>query len=392
MKYSALAFSSLLLCSLGFADQPANAKNQGKKTELRKMSSPKTHSLVPCLVDETKWLVYGDFLYWEVREDQLQFAGDIVGGIGPFVNFVNNNNPGIPNKTLDQKIKVKESSFKWRPGFRVGTGVDLARSTWDIQLFWTRLHESTKAHLSDSANGILSTEFPLVTILSLTGNNSGSLPMFANNAKNKWTFRFDTIDLQVGKTFFPHKTVSVKPFFGVKAAQIDQRTRTKYEGLVGTGQDANNNNFSFPLVNTVDKKNNFHAIGPSLGVDSKWKFAHMFSLVTDFSFAAVYGKFNNEIHSQITAQGGGNTAMINIKLHNPTYRIRPTINGLVGFDFSSCLGKSGIISVGVAYEVQYFWNQWQSPSSVAVSLVNTSSSAQGDLMMHGLTAHLGFAF
>src|SRR5579883_3514835 len=110
--------------------------------------------------------LFGEFLYWEARQDQLQYAIDIKGGLKSVIDFVTG-----PAAHLTQKISIAQAAFEWKPGFRVGAGYFFSCSDWDITLFWTWLHEHTTTSISDPNNGIFPSEFPASSIFDLDTQN-----------------------------------------------------------------------------------------------------------------------------------------------------------------------------------------------------------------------------
>ena len=66
-------------------------------------------------------------------------------------------------------------------------------------------------------------------------------------------------------------------------------------------------------------------------------------------------------------------------------RVRPTVDVNVSIDWSTCVSDRILILFGVAYEAEYWWNQWQVGPSAVGSLITGADSPQGDLMMQGLT-------
>lgn len=326
-----------------------------------------------CCPDDGRFTVFGNYLYWQVKEDQLQYAIDVVGGLGPLKSLLSG---GLgPQPQFTQDVKVKQAASKWNSGFKVGIDYSLECTGWDFALFWTYLHGHTHSSISDPAGGIFPVQFPLSSLFDITQDN----PTLGTGAHNKWTYQFDTLDFQIGKTFFPNNCVFIRPFFGVKGALLNQKLFTTYDGFSLEQDDG----ALIPVAISVTKKNNFHAIGPSIGMESAWLIGCNFSLTGGLSFAFLYGEFENRLVPSISF----GEALVKAKIKEDSYRLRPTSNAWVGFDW-----RNSCFFLGVAFEVQYFWNQWQTPSSFELDILNASSSAQGDLTLYGLTVQAGFAF
>lgn len=338
-----------------------------------------------CLDKSGKFEVWGDYLYWEAREDQLTYAQDLNGGINSLINPFQNGN--VPNE-LDINISTYDADFNWKSGFRVGAGYYLNCNNWDFQIFWTRLHETTNANITDLNSGIIPSNIPLAILFNIVSTiiSEGAIPpVLASGAHNKWHFHFDNIDFQVGKSFYNCCNVAIRPFVGVKGAWIDQKLASRYDGVTLTIETN-----AMPIGVNVKKTNNFHAVGPSLGIGLAWQFFSDFSLIGDFSFATLYGKFQNRIRSTLTDNTVGVQVVANIR--DNKHRFRPMVAGNIGVEWNNCCWDCAQFILGISYEVQYWWNQWQIPSSAEVALLTGGTSPQGDLSLQGLTVHAGVAF
>lgn len=317
-----------------------------------------------------KFSIFADYLLWGVKEDQLQYAIDV-----PQLNNFNFDGPPSTNVQFNSK----EASSQANSGFKLGVGYSTACTSWDFTLFWTYLHGHTQSSISDPTGALFPSQFPVAVFIGLFSRQKDRSPTSANHASNKWTYQFDTLDFQVGKTFFPTCSVFIRSFLGIKGARINQNLSTVYSGF---------NNFfdsDSQIDVTVKKKNNFLAIGPSIGVESAWLMGCNFSLIGGFSFAYLYGKFDTDIQLTLAQVGGSHSIPFNGDYD--TFRLRPTSNAWIGVDW-----RKSSFFISASYEVQYWWNQWQDPSAILMSMINSSSSAQGDLMLYGLTLQVGFAF
>lgn len=338
-----------------------------------------------CQDKSGKFEVYGDYLYWEAREDQLSYAQDLRGGVEGIINAFNGN--GLPG-LVELDVSTKEAKFDWKSGFRVGAGYTLNCANWDFQLSWTRLHEQTKSNFIDPNAGIIPSNFPLSLLCNIISaiNSEGTVaPVLANGAHSKWNFEFDNVDFQVGRSFFYCNSVALRLFLGIKGAWINQKLTSTYDGISLTTDTV-----VMPIDVSVKKTNDFHAVGPNFGINMAWEFLCNFSLVSDFSFAALYGRFHNNIQSVLVDSTVD--TQIDILVRDNKHRIRPMVNGSIGIEWNNCSWECVQFVLGAAYEVQYWWNQWQIPVSSEAAIFSGATSPQGDLMLHGLTVHAGLAF
>lgn len=333
---------------------------------------------LPCLHPWGTISVWGEYLYWKVVQDQIQYAAVLPGGVQQIIQEIQATNDGAP-LTISEKLSIVEPSFKYKSGFRVGAGYALRHSNWDFELAWTRLHEKINSKVTESARGII----PLSLQASIAfGFISGEPSMFgfADKAKSHWNFEFDTIDFQIGRKCCVQKNFNIHPYLGVKAAFIRQNQHIRYYGF-STSEE--------PVIVKDRKKNNFCAVGPSIGFDASWEFYPHFNLLSELSAAELCGNFDVKENPSISLPPNS----IKIELNNSRkHRLRPTIDAKIGLDWDSCISNKCQLVLGAFYELQYWWNQFQAPSSIATSILTGGSSPQGDLMMYGLTVHGGVRF
>lgn len=322
-----------------------------------------------CGTNSGGWVFFGEYLYWEAVQDQMQYAAIIPDGIEPIITAIE----AGPPFDISAKLAIIDPSFNYNSGFRIGIGYEVPCSNWDVQLAWVRLHEGGNvSSVSSIANGIIPLTVPLSSVFGFIDRDPDEFG-FASKARSRWNFAFDTLDLQLGGTFPCLNCLVVRPFIGLKAATINQTQYIDYIGLTLTG---------LPIIVQNKKKNNFQGIGPSFGIDSSWEFYPHLNLTSGFSGALLYSNFYvNEAPIAVQAP-----TLIQVSLDNTKYkRVRPMVSTRIGIDWDTCLCDRFQVLIGVAYEFQYWWNQWQTPPSVESSILNGGASPQGDLMLQGLT-------
>lgn len=316
--------------------------------------------------------VFGEFLYWKIVQEQMAYAAVLTGEREPFES-----EHSEPIINLFEKLRIKDPSFKFDSGFRIGVGYKMPCSCWNFKLAWTRLHERTNSHVNDSNHGIIPLAVPAGTIFGVIHRNHHF--RFANRATSHWKFEYDAIDLTVGGNYC-FSCLKMNPYVGIKAASIKQNQHLNYFGFVVEDN---------PVEIQNRKKNDFYGIGPSLGVDGSWEFFPHFSLNGGVSGALLYGRFRVNEHPRIAIESDFASLKVKDSRNN---RIRPMVDANIGLDWDTCVCDKYQITIGAAYEVQYWWNQLQAPATPLVAFINGGSSCQGDLMMYGLTLRLAFAF
>jgi hypothetical protein len=293
-----------------------------------------------------------DYLHWKAEEDQLQYALNIPGGF---------NKDGL---VFSNQIFIAQPCFKKKSGVRTKIGFS-ASQNWDAIVAWTHYNTNPASQLRGDLNGVLAT--PAFGLLDVGG-------LLGSGANTNWCLKFNTIDLELARDWWFCESAVIRPHIGFKWAQINQSQNISYLGIDGIGLD-------------LTRTNNFSAIGPRLGIDEKWYVFNDFSFIGTLSGALVYGTFHATALSIISAPGTAET-LHPVIIENKK-RIRPTLQLLVGFGKDFIFYNDTTIEISAAYEAQYWWNQWQVPTTFATLTAFTPS---GDLMLHGLTFHLGIQF
>jgi hypothetical protein len=331
-----------------------------------------------CCQNIGSFKVYADFIYWKTVQDQMAYAAILPGGVQKIIQDITNASES-ESINLSENLKVTDPSFKYQPGFKLGFGYTTACSDWDFNLVWTELHQKNSSSVSDSTGGVFPLAFPASVIFGFISGEPSQFA-FGSEAKSQWKFDFDTVDFEIGKNYSFCNCVAFRPFVGVKAAAIRQNQHTEYFGFSADG---------LPIIVQNKKKNNFHGVGPSLGFDASWEFYSGCNLTSGVCAALLCGKFDAKDSPFATQE----PISIGISVsETKKCRVRPTVDMDIGLDWCTCVCDKYGVMIGVSYEAQYWWNQWQVPNSVVGSILNGGTSPQGDLMMQGLTLELALFF
>ncbi len=196
---------------------------------------------------------------------------------------------------------LQQIHFGWDPGLRVGVGYRMEHDQWDTQLYYTWFYTRGEDHVSERSGGVHSTYLGNFYV----GNPLGlglSGPSY-QSASIDWTIRFNIFDWELGRNFWVSKSLSLRPFIGVKGGWIDQFIHSKWKNPNRSGAE-------FFNVGVENIKNNFWGIGPAAGINSAWLLfagqSQFFSLFADFSGAIMWGhwsfsdRFKNDIHQKVS--------------------------------------------------------------------------------------------
>lgn len=349
--------------------------------------------------------VYGDYLYWKVTEDQLQYAAQVGAAA-----FTTPDTTGGALAVIDlfaahASVNLVEPDFDYNSGFRVGLAYNFGCcSNWSINAEYTRLHFTRNSSVAgtfggaETGTGASGVEFVYPVLMPaasiVAGITSGGDSIFPLAAANEFRFRYDTVDLQLGVTK-NCGCFSARPYIGGKGAWIRQNHDTAYLGLFGFESEPTET--TFPIFAAVARKNDFKAGGLEIGVDSALKFWGNLALVSGFQGALLYGRFDTTSTEAIvitTANPAVDFASVSVDLqrYKRNNRLRPMVDAYIGLGWDTCFCGKWLFNIGAAWELQYWWNQWQATSTIEEVVFNFGNAPQGDLMLQGLTVFASITF
>lgn len=344
----------LVLQTHAGAAQTASS-DQPKKEDARGLPnvSPRTTA---------SWDLSADALAWFASEQASAVWADII-------NINLNNTSSFTAQDLD---------FNWDFGFRLGAGRNLEYDGWDTQLYWTwfrtEAHQSKKVSpefIPIGSSVLVTAEIhPEFFAADLSSNDS-------QGAKIRWALLFNMFDWELGRSYWISKGVLLRPFIGLKGGWINQHIHLKYSNLIIN---------SAPTVYSAREnvKNDFWGIGPTGGVNTKWKLrnfgTHFPSLFGDFSAATLWGNWIcNDVYKQTNGE------KVSVHTRNSTLGAL-MFRGFMGLGWDVDFNKArSHFSTRLGYEMQLWVNQLRLSTSQLIRL-------HGDLTLQGATFNCRFDF
>ena len=321
-------------------------------------------------VDGRGWFITFDVLYWKARVGGTEYA------------YTDQD----PLATLPIKGRQKSMEFSWDWGVRAGLGYNFDHDGWDVKSLYTWW----EANGSDSASaGLNNSVIPMrgsATITSTAPNQP--LFLYAKSAKSMYDLDYQAVDLELGRDYYVSSTLSLRPFWGLKSAWIDQDQRTRYTGgapTVGPGGEH--------LVglegNTVRVKEScdFWGLGPRTGVDTRWYMGNNFSAFGNVSGALLLGHFNVDHKERYSAMEDAR-----IRLHANRNAFAPMVDFQLGLRYDSYFHHDQHhIGIGVGVEVEYWWRQNQMLKIDDVTELKYERYSE-DVAFYGVTAEFKWDF
>ncbi|MBA2368516.1 MAG: hypothetical protein H0V82_05780 [Candidatus Protochlamydia sp.] len=182
-----------------------------------------------------KGFIIADLLYWRAFES----------GLDECIPATETDELTCDGNVISRfKGKNHDPRFKWDPGFRITAGYIF--ENWDVVFSWAHFNSHTSA---------------------------------SNRQRLRWNLDYDVIDIIVGYETELSPCFTLRPFTGLRAAQIDQKIRMS---------GVRNAHFTSHRRNHED----FAGFGPILGLDTNWCIGGNFSFYANASVSWLYGNFD----------------------------------------------------------------------------------------------------
>lgn len=203
-----------------------------------------------------------------LREDFLCWKGS-VGGIDCAYG-----DASIVENTNTQITTVEQSDinphFKWNAGLKVG--LNALFDCFDVGALWTHYH--------------------------------GYATYKDYNKCGDWKLKYDTFDLTLGYDFYPCAKFGIKPFVGLRVANIHHGLESHLEALKTTISETTEREI---IKTDINNKEKFHGAGPEVGAEARWYIDEHFSFYCMCGAVAYYGSVYGEYYNENTFEASKNT-------------------------------------------------------------------------------------
>ncbi len=198
------------------------------------------------------WDVWVDasFIYWQPFED----------GLDPAVYFkaapTLDHDSGLPTTANVAEISFKP---KFKPGFKVGIGMNFDHDSWDGHAEYTRFHGIHKMS-GTTTIGYAPLVIPFTldaAFLVLTGVTE--LP---TSFKERWTLNMDFIDVDMGRWYWVGTALTFRPSVGARGGWINQKLAAQFFVPTPVG---------VPTAGLFTaQKSRSWCVGPRMGIETNW--------------------------------------------------------------------------------------------------------------------------
>ncbi|MCI5051524.1 MAG: Lpg1974 family pore-forming outer membrane protein [Simkaniaceae bacterium] len=304
--------------------------------------------------------VSGDFLYWSVTEDGLDFATS-----------------GYAATPTTQLLKGQTHGpgFNWHPGFRAALGFVFAHDEWDLLFQYTWMHATEQVMVSQQ-------EFPsnFMMIANWIFDPTETVKR-VTRATGGWSDVINVGDVTFGRNFYLSYAMSIHPHVGLKAGWQMQQNKVFYQETSPTTGDITETRLWF--------KERFFGIGLLGGLDMAFHLSQMWSIFGDFAASALASRFNVEQKASqfLIINGVQNGAdVIPLYYEGKYWDLTPVLEWSGGLRCDFWLNRDAyhmMIQAGWEQQVWLNMNRFNN---------EFNGGSSGDLNMQGVTIRVRFDF
>jgi hypothetical protein len=304
----------------------------------------------------------GEFIYWKPQQDHL--------------NYVVRDDPRYllaawPASPRGDAVAIEHD---WAPGFRLGVGYRLPWDGWDFQSVYTYYRSEETNRESDLVNR------NLIAILADIGMGAR-----ARDAIAHLDLSYDVLDVELGRSFKLSKSVTVRPFGGLRMTWLENDSRVNYFGRNFPGIRRSR------LGGEVDDKSDFFGYGIRLGAEGNLNLKYGFSFFGKADASLLTGEFELE-HFEAEDDGVGlgtprnsifEDAEVRTLIREELHRVVPVVQLAAGVAWEKKLLDNLNFQASLGYEFVNYYNVVQRRAQVDDVQPERITTSTDDLGFHG---------
>ncbi len=333
--------------------------------------------------------VTASFLYWQVLQDNMT------------IGLTDNIPVGLTAAGAGTEASIQgnfiESKFHFKPGFKVGAGLNLQIDDWWAFAEYTRVHGDTDTH----SNGPKSpTNDPTIfatfihPFLTQASFNLGAGQLF-HTVKSSYRSNLDFVDAELGRTYYVGRRLIFHSSWGARAAWILQNIHVTYDNISAAGTvDPSLLIGSLPSTVNVIQRSRSWAVGPRAGLTMDWMLGCGFRFFGSGYGDVLYTKYKLQDKTTLLPKTVGvNTATALVAGRSVSIITKDRPRGLrAHLDMEMGLGWGTYFDnymwhfdLSAAYGWQVFFDQNMFRHYTTSSMVASNVVPNGNLYVQGLT-------
>jgi len=335
-----------------------------------------TYAVNPPLVsnDCCVWGGRFDFLYWQPHAEGNPAA--IIVGL--------QTNGGAKFEATPVSLDLQDYKYEYKAGFRIGIDAGWPCNEWRIAFNWTHyLHDFF--YSNGVGSGTSTTSF-LVVSPYLNAN----LTVSDSNLKAHWQVELEQADLVMNREFYVGHKVTLKPYGGLRALFLNQKSSSFNQLFFGNGLISE----STATISTR-LRNNFKGVGIVAGLASTWDMMCGLGLYGDFSTALLYGKNKSSLSGAAT-NVATTVALSTLESNYRPNVVRTIVDLAFGVQWNHFLlgDSNGLLQLKAGWELHQYFRQvnFANFSLGQIVLSPNANQSSNDLSFQGLVLSASFTY
>lgn len=247
----------------------------------------------------SKLFVTASFLYWEVKQDNMEL-GHLYTHCIPL--------PSAPVQVDKRDEKIQSLKWNYRPGFKVGAGFNFDCDRWQLYGEYTYYHANTCGTMSlPNPSYDVVDDFEKINWLQPSWTNECLSQIALDSPENtevlvvagdgRWTVQLDLGDLELARKFYVGKCLIFRAFSALRYASIQQTMSVSHQiNTSDTDFMALFEPEGIVQYNITHKLQSW-GIGPRVGLDLLWELSCGFRIFCDSSASILYTEYYKNTHS-----------------------------------------------------------------------------------------------
>jgi hypothetical protein len=328
-------------------------------------NEPANYDLAPCAWD---FWVDASFTYWDALQDGMDLAVSSVVSATPALLQPNNG-----------QYLFQDNQYK--PGFKVGLGMDLGHDDWSAfaEYTWFRSTTNTSSVApTDSRTGTSVWAADNWFKVATAGGSSSFTSL-----TSAWTLNMDLLDVGATRPYYQGTHLIAGPFGGIRGQWIRQKL-----DLSGTSVSIGNGTGG--IASTSSNKSNSWAVGPRGGINGKWHLGYGVRVEGDIAASVLFTQYTKVATNMSPTVSGGDVTAASWTDYN-CLRVGNEMNlGLGWGSYFDC--RNYHLDLLATYDFQVFWNQNMMRALVDDLGGGLSGASAANLYLQGLTVKAQFDF
>jgi len=361
MKKFVCSAAAILAASSVMSAQPMPASKQApccfeQGYEICNDKYPAAYN-APARIDvQCSWDIFAtaSFIYWHVDQEAMELAV-----------------PAITDVVTLMQGEYLVQDFDYKPGFKVGLGVNFGHDNWVGFVEYTWLHQTT-----DTGTSTVPSDADYWNVASWFND-----PLEPTTVGSKWRMNMDLLDATLSRPFYQGRKLIILPFGGLRGAWI--RQNMKVQAVVPPAGE------QIPAENMLSRNHSHNwAVGPRAGLKAHWLLGCGFRFEGDAAASLLYTRFTKVTH--VESVNGVTGAFSSFKDYGT---VRPMADMGVGIGWGSYFDRQNYhFDLLATYDFNVMWGQNMLPKASSVAAIYGDNSEAADLHLHGLTVTARFDF